>query len=394
VLDTGEPYLVMELLQGQSLADLLEENERIAEQDAIAWLAQACDGLQAAHDAGIIHRDIKPENLFVERSGRLKILDFGISKFDPGLTGEQQLTGDLTLGTPYYMAPEQTTKASSVDQRSDVYAMGVVLYECVTGKKPFNAETYPQLIVQIHLGDYAPASSILPTTAALEVIIAKAMARRPEERFQSPAALASALRDVARATERTQSPFDSTRRAGDIEALLEQHRLPQAPLGLAATERPVEAAAVQGSRPSPPRASSPPLGLGARAAGANDPTLVSAGSEPPRAPAPARRVWPLFLVAALVAGVALWWFAGKRVGPVAVVDNATSAGVVGPVSVPSSAAAETPVTTTLAPAPSEAVHAPSASPAHPAQPAPPSAKSAQPASRAGQHDLEQENPFR
>lgn len=397
LLDTGEPYLVMEMLDGRSLADLLEETGKISERDAIDWIAQACDGLQAAHDAGIIHRDVKPDNLFVERSGRVKILDFGISKFDPTLTGEKQLTGDLTLGTPYYMAPEQTSKTSSVDARADVYALGVVLYESVTGSRPFEAETYPQLIVRIHLGDYTPASSLCPTAALLDAIIAKAMARKPEERFQTPAELARALRDTSSATERTQSPFDVTRRAENLESLLERHRRP---IELAATEprpelvRAAEGANLAASAVTPPAqqhsASAPPV--------AHEATLLSAGSEAPPALAPARAwrgrsglAW-LSLAAALVAA-GLWWAQARP-----------SAALQTPPSIPSAHAltVENPQTAAVllasaAPQPPAQAVRPTAPPlpsAH-AAPAslPPTSKSAKVDTRAKAHDLEEENPF-
>lgn len=399
LLDTGEPYLVMEMLDGCSLADLLEESGRISERDAIDWIAQASDGLQAAHDAGIIHRDVKPDNLFIERSGRVKILDFGISKFDPTLTGEKQLTGDLTLGTPYYMAPEQTSKTSSVDARADVYALGVVLYECVTGSRPFEAETYPQLIVRIHLGDYTPASSLCPTAALLDAIIAKAMARKPEERFQTPAELARALRDTSSATERTQSPFDVTRRAEGLESLLERHRRPvERPIELAATvptpelARGADGAAVPVSATTPPAqersASTPPV--------AHEATLLSAGSEaPPAAASVARsRGWLgwLSLAAALAAG-GLWWKQARSSAAAQVPPPSESALEPRAATPPSAAivlasAAPGP---TVPPVGSSALSQSSAP--TPTGALPPTSKSAKPDTRAKAHNLEEENPF-
>jgi serine/threonine-protein kinase len=391
LLDTGEPYLVMEMLDGRSLADLLEEHGRVTEQNAIDWVAQACDGLQAAHDAGIIHRDIKPDNLFIQRSGRVKILDFGISKFDPSLTGEKQLTGDLTLGTPYYMAPEQTSNTSSVDQRADVYALGIVLYECVTGRRPFEAETYPQLIVRIHLGDYAPASSIAPSAALLDGIIAKAMARKPEERFQTPAELAQALRDISRATERAQSPFDATQRAGDLESLLAKHRRPE----LAASEArpgsvpPAPIAAAPAVPAATPRASTPPSG--------NEATLLSAGSQPPPAEKSGRprAVFTALLVAA-AAGAAFWW---TRADPAASAPAASTAAASAAVTIPSAEPVVTLASSAPTPPtpPEPAASASSASAPHAAAittPVPSTAKSAKAGSRARTHELEEENPFK
>lgn len=390
LLDTGEPYLVMEMLDGRSLADLLEEHGRVTEQNAIDWVAQACDGLQAAHDAGIIHRDIKPDNLFIQRSGRVKILDFGISKFDPSLTGEKQLTGDLTLGTPYYMAPEQTSNTSSVDQRADVYALGIVLYECVTGRRPFEAETYPQLIVRIHLGDYAPASSIAPSAALLDGIIAKAMARKPEERFQTPAELAQALRDISSATERAQSPFDATKRAGDLESLLAKHRRPE----LAATEArpgsvrpaPVVAPAVPAATP---RASTPPSG--------NEATLLSAGSQPPPPEkSSSSRVVLIALVATAAAGAVFWWTRAESAASAPASSNgAASPAVTMPSAEPVVALASSAPTPPAPPEPAASatsVPVPHASAL--TAPVPSTAKSAKAGSRARTHDLEEENPFK
>ena len=395
LLDTGEPYLVMEMLDGRSLADLLEDSGKLSERDAMDWIAQACDGLQAAHDAGIIHRDVKPDNLFIQRSGRVKILDFGISKFDPTLTGEKQLTGDLTLGTPYYMAPEQTSKTSSVDARADVYALGVVLYECVTGSRPFEAETYPQLIVRIHLGDYTPASSLCPTAALLDAIIAKAMARKPEERFQTPAELARTLRDTASATERTPSPFEVTRRAENLESLLERHRRP---IELAATEpRPEVRDAPEGaSAPvmatTPPAeqrsASSPPVAYQA--------TLLSAGSEAPAAASVTARgrSWLALLpFGAVLVAAGAWWVQPKRVAPTEPLPSPPAPAPIAanaPVSAVllASAAPEPPIL----PASSAALLLPQAPHAAPVAPTP-SSKSLKPDTRAKAHDLEEENPF-
>jgi eukaryotic-like serine/threonine-protein kinase len=352
-LESGEPYLVMEMLDGRSLADILEDTGRVSEGEAVDWLAQACDGVQAAHDAGIIHRDLKPDNLFIQRSGRVKILDFGISKFDPTLTGEKQLTGDLTLGTPYYMAPEQTSKTASVDQRADVYALGVVLYECVTGQKPFEAETYPQLIVRIHLGDYPPASSVCGTSAIIDGIIAKAMARKPEDRFQTPAQLGAALREASLPTERTQSPFDSTQRAPEL------------------AKQPLPVTRVELVEP-------------ARTPVASGPTLLSAGSQPPPALATERPWALLLLAAAALAGGGAWW-AQRRPTP----DPAPA----GPTRTSAAPVIE------LAPAPS-VLAAPLSPPGvvssapRPATTPPATSKSAKPGTRAKEHALEEENPFR
>ncbi len=394
-LETGEPYLVMEMLDGRSLADLLAETGRLSERDAVDFIAQACDGLQAAHDAGIIHRDIKPDNLFVERTGRVKILDFGISKFDEVLTGEKQLTGDLTLGTPYYMAPEQTSKTASVDRRADVYALGVVLYECVTGRKPFEAETYPQLVVRIHLGDYEPASSVCGTSALIDGIITRAMARKPESRFQTPAELAAALRDAQLVTERALSPFDSTQRAGNLDSLLERQRQPAAftPTSAAPSPAPASpredlpATRLEGS------AATPAQGAAARL-GPRDATLLSAGREP-APPRPRGNVSRLLLVGAALAalGGSGWWWRSARSSVAA-----EPQGLTGSVSLPAPTSAHVApavVSSALAATPAEAPRPPERAAAHsPALPSPSTSKSSKPGNRAKEHALEEENPFR
>lgn len=186
-LESGEPYIVMELLSGKTLAALLQERGALSLDRACAILEQVADGVAAAHAAGIVHRDLKPENIFLTGSEHtfVKLLDFGISKFDPGTTGVPDLTLEgAPIGTPYYMAPEQVRGDRSVDARADVYALGVVFYECLTGRKPFVAETLPHLAVLIHEGKYDPPTAVrqgLP--AAVDGIVARAMASDPAERY-------------------------------------------------------------------------------------------------------------------------------------------------------------------------------------------------------------------
>ena len=199
-LDGGAPYIVMELLEGRALADVLVQRERLDLRAALEILEQACAAIQAAHDAGIVHRDLKPDNLFLVASDQtfVKVLDFGISKFDPARAPENQITHDsATLGTPYYMSPEQIRGAAHVDGRTDVYALAVVLYECLTGNKPFMADTVPALAVLIHEGKYQPLSSARPEAPpALEQVLARALHVDRDQRYPTPAAFARALRAV------------------------------------------------------------------------------------------------------------------------------------------------------------------------------------------------------
>ncbi len=153
-LPDGAPFLVMEVLQGQTLSDLIEEGGGMRIARAMHIARQVCDALGAAHDKGIVHRDLKPENIFlIKRSGDsdfVKVLDFGISKMHGGERKDRGLTRTgMAIGTPSYMSPEQAQGLRDVDQRTDIWALGVILYEMLTGKRPFDAESYPMLLMSI-----------------------------------------------------------------------------------------------------------------------------------------------------------------------------------------------------------------------------------------------------
>jgi eukaryotic-like serine/threonine-protein kinase len=166
VLETGEPYLVMEILRGEPLSARIAAG-KMPLLEVVDLVGQAAAGVHAAHNAGIVHRDLKPDNLFITEGpdGRpfVKILDFGISKFDPQKIGGLQLTQEgAALGTPYYMPPEQIRGEGSLDARADVYALGVILYECLAGVRPFEAETLAHLAVLIHTGQPLPIAQHRP----------------------------------------------------------------------------------------------------------------------------------------------------------------------------------------------------------------------------------------
>jgi len=194
--DDGRPFIVMELLDGESLAQLLERTTP-PESRLARLVAQAARALAAAHGKGVIHRDIKPENLFVlERSGEdfVKVVDFGISKLVGGGTGNRKLTGTgMVIGTTAYMSPEQA-RGEDVDERCDVYALGVVIYEAATGELPFTGDNDLQVLGRIANVDPPPPRALRPAISPeLERICMTAMAKRREDRYATASALADAL---------------------------------------------------------------------------------------------------------------------------------------------------------------------------------------------------------
>ncbi len=202
--DDGIPYVVMEYLEGEDLADVLDREGRIEPSRAAALLIQACRALSAAHQRGIVHRDLKPENLFltVREDGTewIKVLDFGIAKFKDSMAKDlERLTATgTTLGTPCYMSPEQARGAQDLDHLSDIFSMGTILYEMLTGRLPFMAGTYNELIIMIATSDPSPPSMYFPRLdEGLEKVVLKALSRKRTKRFQSMPELSDALQPYA-----------------------------------------------------------------------------------------------------------------------------------------------------------------------------------------------------
>lgn len=227
--EDGAAYLVMEWLEGETLEEHLARGDLLVEEGA-ELLAQACDALGAAHAAGVIHRDVKPANLFVtrDRAGheRLVVLDFGIAK----LGDDQHLTRTGTfVGTPDYMSPEQAA-GDQVDRRTDVYSVGVILYELVAGELPFTGSSVMEILhhkiteVPVPPGERAGARPVSP---ALEEVILRCLARDPGERYQEADELAEevrkALRDPAaspnRRTSRDRAAAGRGQTGGDERAM-------------------------------------------------------------------------------------------------------------------------------------------------------------------------------
>jgi serine/threonine protein kinase len=195
----GGPYLVMEFLEGTSLASELARERRLSPAPAVEIVVQALAALAHAHRQGIIHRDLKPDNLFLTgKAGsrrKVKILDFGISRVVGGPAADEHLTRTGTVvGTPLYMSPEQAGGSDDLDQRLDLYAMGVLLYECLTGRLPFEEQGYNRLILQIVSGVFPRPRELDPEIpAALEAVVLKAMAHDRDERYGSAEEMIQAL---------------------------------------------------------------------------------------------------------------------------------------------------------------------------------------------------------
>ncbi|HEY5145301.1 MAG TPA: serine/threonine-protein kinase [Polyangiaceae bacterium] len=200
-LPNGDRYLVMEYLDGETLAARIERHGKLTPHQISPIARQFLTALASAHAAGIIHRDLKPENIFILRAkaGRVdfvKLIDFGISKFSRRFTeGEQRMTrADAVLGTPVYMSPEQARGARETDVRSDIYSCGVILYESVTGRVPFDGDSFNDLMFKIALSDApSPLIHVPSLDPDFAWIIERAIKRDPNERFASAQEFAESL---------------------------------------------------------------------------------------------------------------------------------------------------------------------------------------------------------
>jgi serine/threonine-protein kinase len=195
----GRIFIAMELVKGDILARIIEKSPQgMPWIDAVRIFREIARGLRKAHEAGIIHRDLKPDNIMVGEEGIVKILDFGVAKptetFDIQFTDVKTHSGSL-VGTPAYMSPEQAA-GRDVDLRSDIFSIGVLLYEMLTGRRPFVRETWQELIIAINRDEITPVSVARPDVPGeVDALIARCMAKKPEDRYAS-------CREVVDETER------------------------------------------------------------------------------------------------------------------------------------------------------------------------------------------------
>lgn len=198
----GSPFLVMEYLTGESLAATLSREKQLPVRRALAILLQICEGLDVAHQAGIVHRDVKPDNVFVTKpkdgAELIKILDFGVAKLtDPEASGHVTQSGAV-LGTPFYMAPEQARGEKSVDLRVDVYAVGVLAYELFSGQKPHPGAGYNAILAHILTQPVTPLATLCPELPpGLVAVVERALSFDAARRQSSAALLATELAPFA-----------------------------------------------------------------------------------------------------------------------------------------------------------------------------------------------------
>jgi eukaryotic-like serine/threonine-protein kinase len=241
-LDSGAPYMMMEFLEGADLSQTLEKLGVLPVEDAIDYIIQGCEAIAEAHQHGIVHRDLKPANLFLSKrpdgTPIVKVLDFGISKVIGGAVDNLTKT-TAAMGSALYMSPEQMQQTRAVDHRTDIYALGIALYELLAGKQPYYADTLPQLCAEILTGTPTPIRSTRPEIPEeLAQVMEKAYARDKGQRYQSIADLVIAL-----------APFAPARSQNTIDRVARMAGLPI----------PIAGSGQRASSPSaPPRISGPP----------------------------------------------------------------------------------------------------------------------------------------
>jgi serine/threonine protein kinase len=292
-------YMAMELLEGVDLKQAIAQGRLRTLEEKLEIMSQICEGLAYAHAHDIVHRDLKPANLYLLPDGQVKIMDFGLAR----MSGSDMTRTGLVMGTPHYMSPEQV-RGEHVDFRSDVFALGCVFYEILTGKKPFDADSIHSVLYKVMQEEPKPVRELAPDMPpVLQQILDKAMAKRPEQRFQSAVEFGQFL-------ERAQEAIASGRGAETLPGLVPPSAVPlasapapSAPPPPRPEARMAPVPAPGGGRPEshhsvPPPRRSEGSGSGARARSHS------------RVAAPGRSPLPFLVAGALIvltAGGVLWY---------------------------------------------------------------------------------------
>jgi serine/threonine-protein kinase len=335
IYDYGEDgdvaYIVMEFVDGPTLKSLLKDQARMALPDIVRVIDDVLAGLAFSHARGIVHRDIKPANVMISSDGRAKIADFGIARIE----SSSMTQAGTVMGTPAYMSPEQFM-GQTVDSRTDLYSTGVLLYELLTGEKPFDGGMTAIMHKALHTEPPKPSQISVTAPPAMDAVVARAMAKRPEQRFPNAEAFAAAMREAAAAPALAAGPEDSA-----------------------------DATMVS----APPRAAAP------RPAPARPATAAApAPAAPKQGGAPVAPIAAGLVLAAALGGAGYWWFAmrpAEAPTPPPVIATA-------PPSPPGPAVLPPPTTPDPAPTPQPIAPAPAVQPPV-ATPAPPTPAPATPA---------------
>ena len=223
--EEGRLYMVMELLEGQTLGDFLKRPDPLPLEQSVDLMMQMCEGLAVAHVHGIVHRDIKPGNLFIKKDGTLKILDFGVAR----LADSNMTASGFIVGTPDFMSPEQA-RGRDIDQRSDIFSTGAVFYYMLSGRKPFTAADLPAVLHKVENEDPPPLSET-EAPAGLARIIFKALSKSTTRRHQELGELLAELTRFQRDYDREsrEMALQVRRRAQELHSLLRQLRSRGAP---------------------------------------------------------------------------------------------------------------------------------------------------------------------
>jgi serine/threonine-protein kinase len=228
-LDDGSPFLVMELLEGRDLDSVVRARPHLPISTAVNYVLQACEGVAETHAAGVVHRDIKPSNLFIthttDGSVRIKLLDFGISKITGPLGDARVTVTQALVGSPVYMSPEQMRSRRDIDGRTDIWSLGVILFELLAdGCLPFEAPTLPAICARVLDSPPPPLRKIRrDIPRALEAVVLRCLQKDPDRRFQTVAGLAEALARFG--------PADGPARARRVRRILEGSGIARRPAG-------------------------------------------------------------------------------------------------------------------------------------------------------------------
>ncbi|HYQ15044.1 MAG TPA: serine/threonine-protein kinase, partial [Polyangiaceae bacterium] len=201
-VDAGVPFIAMEVLEGESLAARLARLGRLAPADTIRVMTHVARAISRAHEAGVVHRDLKPDNIYIVHNDEeelAKVLDFGVAKSNLhglGATGSSATRTGSVLGTPYYMSPEQAEGSKVVDHRSDIWALGVIVWECFLGTRPFESESLGGLVLAICARELPVPSRVGPVPFGFDGWFARACARDPQQRFSTAKEAIGELRRV------------------------------------------------------------------------------------------------------------------------------------------------------------------------------------------------------